>query len=860
MPVTQIAIGRRTRAFAFHPLLLIFILSFGFIACSKRGSASLDEARLALDDGNYAKAKTLAFDSNNSEKYQFINLIDERQKKAETELADIKYTVSHAYDDGRENTTSRLESIRKSTLDRNVRNEADKALKQLDTIYANAPKPPPVNPNVPRQGVMEPPDPKPAKRYIDEKPPEDSLKKKQALAPSPKVKDAIEFAAFELSRGHFQQAVEVLTMSGNEISPHERDFLRERIEEINYAASRELAALVTAADSAIGSNEEALEKLYSRLDDFPPGAMSAELKTNLESVLLGYGRARDLSLTDVVNRNPRTIPTNPPEPNLINNNYLAEPAVEELFGQADTAFSAGEFTAAAELYERAFKAAVSETAKIEAKIRTVESSRIASFIVKLQNALAAAPVSDFNPGTARRGKLLTGTGRGVVLETAAGVETIEWNAISSAAWKVILDKAGSLVLDEKLGVATLLAKAKIIKESDKLLKEAVDEQPAIAADVNRVLARRSGIDVPAYGFVWFNEKWVTFKERETYKLAEKIKSTLERIEIARTARERDQFTEELVKLGEEAADAFAIAIKEKRAELTKRLHGLGFARKLEPLRAELVKLQSARKHALDLIFDEVKYFYPYRVPECPPEKAKFYPGVQAEVAKRVKAVEEVWNSELSIALGSAAAPLKALHEIEARRISMRIFDIDDNDETELYLSLDPSVSELTVRNLFASQAERKNIHDYNRRIVLFNAMVKSGMTKEEELCAQYTNQYREMFGRKLLAYNDKLTRASQKHSKWMSDVGQVSHFQTDPKTRTPFDRMRLEDYLKGISENCAFASGAGGAFMGWAHSSGHHRNMLMPGHTEFGIGVSAQYWTQNFGIGDEYKQNEAWRQ
>jgi uncharacterized protein YkwD len=190
---------------------------------------------------------------------------------------------------------------------------------------------------------------------------------------------------------------------------------------------------------------------------------------------------------------------------------------------------------------------------------------------------------------------------------------------------------------------------------------------------------------------------------------------------------------------------------------------------------------------------------------------------------------------------------------------LKIFDIEDDDEeTQLFLSIDATAQELTIRNFCASPMEKRSVLDYNRKVKLFNAMAKTDMSVQEQQCASLTNQYREMFGRRILAYNNKLVHSSQKHCKWMADVGQLSHFESDPKSRTPYDRMGLEGYTKGISENCAFALGAAGAFEGWRHSSGHHRNMLMPGHTEFGVGGNGQYWTQNFGIGDEYKQHAAW--
>ena len=59
--------------------------------------------------------------------------------------------------------------------------------------------------------------------------------------------------------------------------------------------------------------------------------------------------------------------------------------------------------------------------------------------------------------------------------------------------------------------------------------------------------------------------------------------------------------------------------------------------------------------------------------------------------------------------------------------------------------------------------------------------------------------------------------------------------------------------MVGASENCHMGSGDPlGAHNGWRRSSGHHRNLLMPGHREMASGLSGYYWTQNFGTGTDF--------
>jgi uncharacterized protein YkwD len=66
--------------------------------------------------------------------------------------------------------------------------------------------------------------------------------------------------------------------------------------------------------------------------------------------------------------------------------------------------------------------------------------------------------------------------------------------------------------------------------------------------------------------------------------------------------------------------------------------------------------------------------------------------------------------------------------------------------------------------------------------------------------------------------------------------------------RTPTQRAQAAGYKGGVSENIARGSTDGRqTFLQWYTSSGHHRNMLGPRHTELGVGRADDFWTQNFG-------------
>ena len=102
----------------------------------------------------------------------------------------------------------------------------------------------------------------------------------------------------------------------------------------------------------------------------------------------------------------------------------------------------------------------------------------------------------------------------------------------------------------------------------------------------------------------------------------------------------------------------------------------------------------------------------------------------------------------------------------------------------------------------------------------------------------------------------KILAAARKHSQEMSRLGYFSHFSPTAGLRTPYQRLRLEGYMNGVSENIARVGGAEGAHVAWLHSSNHHRNLLNPSHREFATGNDGNLWTQNFGRGLEFEKDE----
>jgi uncharacterized protein YkwD len=139
-----------------------------------------------------------------------------------------------------------------------------------------------------------------------------------------------------------------------------------------------------------------------------------------------------------------------------------------------------------------------------------------------------------------------------------------------------------------------------------------------------------------------------------------------------------------------------------------------------------------------------------------------------------------------------------------------------------------------------------------RKVLEFNAKVSGDLSRAERDQLTITNEYRMMMGRQPVALNPRLLAAARGHCEEMERLGYFSHFSPTPGRRTPFDRMRLAGYTKGLGENLAIQASAEGAHSSWLQSSGHHRNVLLAQCREFACGNTGTYWCQNFGTGKEF--------
>lgn len=460
------------------------------------------------------------------------------------------------------------------------------------------------------------------------------------------------------------------------------------------------------------------------------------------------------------------------------------------------------------------------------------------------------------PGVGK-GDLLAVSAEGVRIRPASGEETVLWEKFSPEAWARILGRANFDPYD-RCQAAVLLARRGLASEADRWLATAAEKDPEQKPMVDSFLARRRGIEVPERGFVWFRDSWMSFREKEEFRYAAEIEKELAALD--REGEEQERALDRLANLGRQAATPLRLELSKRVDAAWSRLKDSGFLKIVEKLQEQREELERRRKFALELIFDEEKYFYPYNPPECPPEKAKLYPAVQKEVDKRVAALREIWDRAESVSLSrSVRETLSTMRRIRefAERIGARVGVEDD-----LYpaiLAIDPEDESLSLRSFCRDPRERSQWLEWNRRAIAFNALAETSCTDEEKRQIAVTNQYRILFGRKAVAVNEKLQQAARRHSQEMSEKGYFSHFSPTPDLRTPMDRVKKQGYAGGASENIASgASDAESAHEGWIHSSGHHRNILDPSHRELGSGQDGSMWTQNFGSGKEYEEDPAW--
>ncbi|HET6201981.1 MAG TPA: CAP domain-containing protein [Planctomycetota bacterium] len=709
-----------------------------------------------------------------------------------------------------------LQALREKALDDATRAEVDLRIASLPDLPA-----PPARVSVPAPVAVAPPTSIPA--------------------PTRFAREELFASVEDLVRDNrFGQALELLRMA----SADGADPVRARYAEVFADAERALARLAEDVErlERDGSLEEALALSERHAQDFPG-----------EGALAGLTERAARLRVEVAEAHARP-PTSPPPP------AVAEAAPAASLEKARALERERRFEEARQSYEREREAARDDATKARLAGLAADAQRQAWFLAFLADAAASdrEAVKGIDLGVPGAGDPIGGDHEGLRFSGPAGETRIGWNELPASALARLFGKTRPGPRDQ-LDAAVFFLRAGLEREADRALASAIERDPPLKGEADAVLARARGIDVPEGGFLRFRDRWVGGAERDAILLAERIDRLLERLDAAE-GRARESLVAELEGLGEKGRGPFLEALRRRRGKVGERLLASPATKRLAKLREGRLELDRRRAHALALIFDEEAYFYPFEPPACPPEKAAGYWEVQQEVDRRVEAVRESLASAQPVPLGKARRALRDWHEI-GRWIAGAGGAAEPVEGLADWEGVDPQVEEATLANFALDAREREETVAFSARVLAFNAAGtrRYGISPEERGVLDLTNEYRLLLGRRALAVNPKLSRSARGHSAEMADRGYFSHFSEAPGRRTPFDRMKLEGYEKGVSENIARVGGAEGAVTAWRHSSGHHRNLLAPGHRELGVGAVSSLFTQNFGTGEEFLREPDWR-
>ena len=403
-------------------------------------------------------------------------------------------------------------------------------------------------------------------------------------------------------------------------------------------------------------------------------------------------------------------------------------------------------------------------------------------------------------------------------------------------------------------------------EDPEALADLGSEQKAgrIADDVLfELIARDRGEVRPAGGYVFREGAWLDPEELDRARVLEEARALAKRIKTLDGDKRDDGYAElEVLAAGQPAA-------AEVRAEMLREIYAGAMQRvargttfsKLEDLAELRRSLDQRRAHALELIFDEEKYYYPWRPPAGPADRLQEYLAVQREIDGRVEALRAIYEDGTVIQLTDAYRSLLgdlhwSLGHLQAHGLTP---PADASGPTWL-LHLDLEAGHASLDNFAWDAAERRalrrdaQVRTLNRRRWQAAQDAKEPIPQADRQQVVITNDYRVMLGRPALAWDIRIHEAAAMHSGYMANTGNFGHTEEgDPARRSPFDRMRTTGYENGVSENVHMGGGgAPGAHHGWTHSSGHHRNLLSASHTEMASANVGRYWTQKFGRGSDH--------
>jgi uncharacterized protein YkwD len=473
------------------------------------------------------------------------------------------------------------------------------------------------------------------------------------------------------------------------------------------------------------------------------------------------------------------------------------------------------------------------TSHPEARLEAEELTMLANLLADLVAAVHARP-GEFTD-------VMLPEGRADVLDAdAAGIRATKTGAEVRCAWSAVpvksfvrLFRAAGFEEPPRLAVAIFFDGEDQPKEAEAAYA-AFFRSGQDTALLSRVLARRRGIPEPVEGFRLFRGRVTTIAEEREILLREEIEKLGKQARSTVDARRHEAYGA-LEKLGEPARETLALALRERRQSVA---DALAQEKAFSPARFAAVlgaDLRAAREQALDFILSGTRYPYP-ATSDAP----------QKEAERLVGAVREICEQPYARLLAKSD-DARAL-DAELKDLDERLARADPLGEPLHDATVERIQKGINGARVALDDRDRKRL-EYNDLVAKYNRELKTTADDEERANVEAVNEYRSLMGLEALKIDERLVRGARKHSIEMRQREYFAHDSPTPHLRTPSQRAQREGYGGGVSENIAFGAADGRqAFWQWYKSSGHHRNMLIPSHTEMGCGSEMHHWwSQLFG-------------
>ncbi|MFN9277320.1 MAG: hypothetical protein ACK6D2_16490 [Planctomycetota bacterium] len=384
------------------------------------------------------------------------------------------------------------------------------------------------------------------------------------------------------------------------------------------------------------------------------------------------------------------------------------------------------------------------------------------------------------------------------LRAAADGRRVSWHDVAPEGVAALAEQTKARG-DAALGAAALLYKKAANGPAEALLQKALRAEPALKDGADRVIARGRGETLQPGGYTLAKDGFTSARSVEIQKQATALRTQLDAALRDRAGKARAELWSQTMAAGPEAVQVLAAAMKKELATQVGRFDRPSWRKDHEKLVAARQALDAARQHARELIYDEVKYFYPYKPPAVSSDRYAEYVRVQAEVNRRVAALRALWNDQkLKLAVpGSVQADLERIDWLAAR-----LAELGDADDAALarldWVRSLPAGKSIGVRELCLTPAEFAEF-ETRRRIDRYNDITGRTLASAQREQLRVTNEYRAMFRHRPLAIVPVVCTAAQGHAEEMSKLGYFAHQSPTPGRTTPYDRMRLAGYDKGAS-------------------------------------------------------------